>query len=77
MLTIYSDNNFFTLTQADAIRLQKVFNLSDKGREWLEIGDVLHEYTTGAYNGNLTLEPRKFNFIYNLLCEYIYLSISK
>jgi len=67
MLTIYNSlGDSFSVDKEGAHRLEIALNLSEKGREWSDLGDVLYECSCGRYEGVLTIEPHKFNFLLRL-----------
>ena len=72
LIKIENDSNadqYFYLDQNNANQLEIVFNLSEKGKEWKEIGDNLYNFSVGAKINLILLTKEKFHFLRNLANE--------
>ena len=43
-LTIYNDNDSFSIYNSDILKLELSLNMSEYGKEWSHIGDYLYNY---------------------------------
>ena len=72
LIKIENESNadqYFYLDQNNANKLEIVFNLSEKGKEWKEIGDNLYNFSVGVKIYLLLLTKEKFHFLRNLVNE--------
>lgn len=65
MLTVTDSNTSFILNEREAIDLEVKLNVTEYGRPWRSIGDVLYNY--GMQNSNfltnLLVTAEQFNFL--------------
>ena len=65
MLTVTDSNTSFILNEREAIDLEVKLNVTEYGRPWRSIGDVLYNY--GMQNSNfltnLLVTTEQFNFL--------------
>jgi hypothetical protein len=63
-MLIKSFNRIIELSPSSCIKLEVQFNLSDKGHEWLSIGDALYSYS------DISVTDTQFDFLRNLLVKH-------
>ena len=59
-MQIISNGYIMTISPSNAIKLEIVFNHTDKSRKWLYIGDALYK------NIDICIEPNQYLFLRNL-----------
>ena len=64
---INNSDQYFYLDKENSNKLEIVFNLSEKGKEWSQIGDVLYNYSINKnHSENLKISKEKFHFLRKL-----------
>jgi hypothetical protein len=68
-LTIYNLNQDKTLNvfREEARQMELKLNVSQYGREWKEIGDILFDYHAKDINKGLLVTDEQFDFLKNLI----------
>tara|TARA_B110000902_G_C14100754_1_gene510565 strand:- start:500 stop:763 length:264 start_codon:yes stop_codon:yes gene_type:complete len=57
-------DQYFYIDKDNANKLEVVFNLTEKGKEWREIGDVLYDFSIGKeVELNWNISKEQFNNI--------------
>lgn len=72
LIRIENESNmdqYFYLDKNNANKLEIAFNLTDKGKEWKEIGDNLYNFSIGIKIDKLLVSKEKFHFLRNLANE--------
>lgn len=73
LLKITNLNNadqYFKLNQDNANKLEVAFNLTDKGKEWRELGDILYKFSINKnVELNWKINKDKFHFLRKLANE--------
>jgi len=65
MLTVTDSNTSFILNEREAIDLEVKLNVTEYGRPWRSIGDVLYNYGTQNSNAltNVLVTTEQFDFL--------------
>ena len=80
LIKIENESNmdqYFYLDKNNANKLEIAFNLTDKGKEWKEIGDNLYNFSIGVKIYQLLVSKEKFHFLRNLANEKNITKISR
>ena len=65
-----NEDQYFQIDYANALKLELAFNLSDKGKEWKELGDHLYNYSIQKeVELNWKIPKDQFHYLRNLANE--------
>lgn len=65
-----NSDQYFYIDKSNANKLEIIFNLTKKGKEWKELGDVLYDYSIGKREETkLKIVSEKFHFLRKLVNE--------
>ncbi len=58
------------LNKEQSLNLELKFNLSENGRKWIHIGDILYNFSVNKINDNkIKITVEQFNYLSNLLSQ--------
>ncbi len=65
-----NSDQYFYIDKINANKLEIQFNLTEKGKVWKELGDILYNYSIGKETElNWNISSEKFHFLRNLSNE--------
>lgn len=56
----------FSLSRQECLELELVFNKSEKGKEWRDLGDELYNFYVNKGNESVVLNNTKYNYLLKL-----------
>ena len=61
---ISNADQYFYIDMINANKLEVAFNLTDKGNEWRELGDILYDFSVGKdVELNLNIDKEQFHYL--------------
>ena len=68
MLILLCENESLKLSKSESIKLELKFNLTNKGKEWSELGDLLYEYgvSSNVLDKKIILDKNKWQYLLDL-----------
>jgi hypothetical protein len=64
-----NSDQYFYIDKLNANKLEILFNLSNKGKEWKVLGDMLYDYSIGKNKNKIKIVSEKFHFLRKLINE--------
>lgn len=69
IINLDNSDQYFYIDKNNALKLEIAFNISEKGKEWKELGDTLYNFSINENLKQFKINSKKFHFLRNLANE--------